>query len=76
MAEQRIGQLLDTLGLTAELDDGDMATDAVVILKVVQADGSVAISIGITESMDWITQQGLLSGALDLKSEGWKQRDS
>lgn len=33
MAEQKIGQLLDALGVTVDLDDGDMPTDAHIILK-------------------------------------------
>ena len=69
MADQQIGQLLDTLGVTADLDDGDLVTDALVILKVLQPDGSIALSIGATDTRDWINQTGLLRSAIDI-SEG------
>lgn len=66
MADQSIGQLLDSLGVTADLDDGDMVTDAVVILKVVGQDGEVPIVIGTSETLDGITQKGLLQGAVEI----------
>ncbi|MFJ6239574.1 hypothetical protein ACIQH0_36440 [Streptomyces griseus] len=74
MADQQIGQLLDTLGVTADLDDGDLVTDALVILKVLQPDGSIALSIGATDTRDWINQTGLLRAAIDI-SEGRIRRD-
>ncbi|MFE9777711.1 hypothetical protein ACFYPA_06090 [Streptomyces sp. NPDC005775] len=69
MADQPIGQLLDSLGVTADLDDGDLVTDALVILKVLQPDGSIALSTGATDTRDWINQTGLLRSAIDI-SEG------
>ncbi|MFF3998533.1 hypothetical protein ACFYX8_35155 [Streptomyces cyaneofuscatus] len=74
MAEQQIGQLLDTLGVTADLDVGDLVTDALAILKVLQPDGSIALSIGATDTRDWINQTGLLRAAIDI-SEGRIRRD-
>ncbi|MCI3246320.1 hypothetical protein [Streptomyces spinosisporus] len=71
MAEQKIGQLLDTLGVTAELGESDMPTDALVIMKVVTDEGRVAIVIGGSESMDWITQKGLLAGATEITQGGF-----
>ncbi|MEU1434058.1 hypothetical protein ABZ438_08155 [Streptomyces sp. NPDC005786] len=69
MADPPIGRLLDSLGVTADLDDGDLVTDALVILKVLQPDGSIALSIGATDTRDWINQTGLLRSAIDI-SEG------
>lgn len=76
MAEQKIGQLLDTLGVTTELDEDDMVSEVFAILKVVQADGSIAISIATTDSLDWINRSGLLHSALEL-TEGhyWRVED-
>ncbi|TVL89753.1 hypothetical protein [Streptomyces sp. SAJ15] len=65
MTDQPIGQLIDTIGVTADLDQGDLVTDALVILKVLQPDGSIALSIGTTDTRDWITQTGLLHAALE-----------
>jgi hypothetical protein len=66
MAEQPIGERLDSLEVTADLDDTDMVADALVILKVVQDDGSIALSIGTTDNRDWISQAGLLHAALEV----------
>ncbi|GES27926.1 hypothetical protein AB0G60_02610 [Streptomyces angustmyceticus] len=66
MADHRIGQTVDALGVTADLDDEDMVTDCIVLLKVLQADGTIAMSIGTTDSTDWINQKGLLHSALEL----------
>jgi hypothetical protein len=76
MAEQRIGSALDALGVSADLDDTDMVADALVILKVVQDDGSIALSIGATDSRDWISQSGLLHAALEVTHTGYtRDRD-
>ncbi|MFK8844690.1 hypothetical protein [Streptomyces sp. Ac-502] len=69
MADQKIGQLLDNLGVTADLEADDMPTDALVLIKAVQPDGGVAISIGKSETLDWVGQLGLLHGALTLISD-------
>ncbi|MGW5175893.1 hypothetical protein ACWERY_16215 [Streptomyces sp. NPDC004082] len=68
MPDQKIGQLLDTLGVTADLSDTDMPTDAVVLLKVVRADGMTALAIACSESLDWIGQTGMLHAAVDLNA--------
>jgi hypothetical protein len=73
VAEQHIGQLLDSRGVTADLDEGDLVTDALVVLKVVQPGGVVGIILGVSDGMDWITQRGLLAGADDLmRSSGFE----
>ncbi|MFJ2110638.1 hypothetical protein ACIOEX_01695 [Streptomyces sp. NPDC087850] len=71
MADQQIGQLLDSLGVTVDLDDGDMPVDAHVLLKVVKADGSVALVKGASESLDWITALGMLTAALNIENGGY-----
>lgn len=71
MADQQIGQLLDTLGVTADLDDGDLPVDALVLIKVVKADGVVSFVKGVSESLDWITSLGMLSAALHIENEGY-----
>lgn len=66
MTDQKIGQAVDALGVTADLDDEDMVVDCIVLLKVLQPDGSIAMSIGTADSTDWIGQKGLLHSALEL----------
>lgn len=71
MAEQKIGQLLDTLGVTVDLDEGDMPVDAHVLLKVVKANGDVALIKAASESLDWITSLGMLAAAQKIENDGY-----
>lgn len=71
MAEQKIGNLLDSLGVTVDLNDGDLPTDAHVILKVVKADGTVSLVKATSESLDWITTLGMLTAALEIENGGY-----
>jgi hypothetical protein len=64
VADQQIGQLLDTLGVTADLDDGDLVTDAHIILKVIKADGETTLVKATSEALDWITALGMLTAVL------------
>lgn len=71
MANQPIGQLLDTLGVTADLDDGDMVTDAHVTLKVVKANGDVSLIKAVSETLDWVTALGMLTAVLEIENGGY-----
>jgi hypothetical protein len=71
MADQKIGQLLDSLGVTVDLDEGDLPTDAHVILKIVKADGAVSLVKAASESLDWITTLGMLTAALEIENGGY-----
>lgn len=63
MTEQPIGPILDGLGMTLELDDGDLVASACVIAKVVDKDGDVSLAMGSSEGLSWIEQNGLISSA-------------
>ena len=71
MAEQKIGQLLDSLGVTVDLDEGDMVVDAHVLLKLVKDDGTVSLVKAVSESLDWITLVGMLTAALHVENSGY-----
>ncbi len=71
MADQSAGQLLDALGVTIDLDDGDLPTDAFVIVKVVKADGTVSLMNGRSESLDWITALGMTTAAQQIQNSGF-----
>jgi len=71
VADQKIGQLLDSLGVTLDLDEGDMPVDAHVLVKVVKADGNVSLVKGASESLDWITALGMLTAALNIENGGY-----
>jgi hypothetical protein len=75
MADQKIGQLLDTLGVSTNLSDGDMVTDALVILKVVKADGTVSLIKTTSEAVDWITAVGMLTAAAEIENSGYQYAD-
>lgn len=59
-----IGQLLDTLGVKApKITPDDLPAAAIVLLKIVDADGSVRLSLAHSDGMDWITRLGMLTAA-------------
>lgn len=68
MAEQKIGELLDALGVAVDLDEGDMPVDAHVLIKVVKADGTVSMVKAVSESLDWISVVGMLAAALHIEN--------
>jgi hypothetical protein len=73
MAERPIGQLLDTLGVQADLDEGDLPTDAFVILKIVKADGVVSMVNARSEGLDWITRVGMVTAAQQIENSGYTE---
>ncbi|MEU2780546.1 hypothetical protein [Streptomyces sp. NPDC007110] len=71
MAEQKIGQLIDSLGVQVDLEEGDLPTDAFVILKIVKADGTVSLASARSEGLDWITRLGMLTAAQAIENSGY-----
>ncbi|WP_405925427.1 hypothetical protein [Streptomyces sp. NBC_00035] len=71
MAKQKVGQIIDALGVVVDLDEGDLPTDAYVILRIVKADGSVSMSGARSESLDWITRLGMITAAQHLENDGY-----
>ncbi len=63
MTDQPAGPIIDGLGVTIDLSDGDLVSDAVVIAKVVTADGGVTVALSSSESMSWLDQFGLIAAA-------------
>lgn len=66
-----MSDVLDQLGLTLDIQDGDMVTDAVLVMKVHQADGQIVVACRQTEGTDWITARGLIAAAEDVESGGY-----
>ncbi|MCF2130129.1 hypothetical protein L1I79_27405 [Strepomyces sp. STD 3.1] len=71
MADQELGQIIDALGARADLDEGDLPTDAFVILKIVKADGTVSLVHRRSESLDWITALGMITAAQNIENSGY-----
>ncbi len=76
MTDQPIGPVLDGLGVTIDLADGDLVEDAVVLAKVVDASGGVTLSISSSEAQSWLDQIGLVTAARDLlRHSAYESRD-
>lgn len=76
MAEQKIGGLLDSLGVSADLDVGDMVPDALVLLKAVGEDGTVALTLASSEGLSWLDQLGMLTAAQAIVNQGRYEQHS
>lgn len=61
--EQPAGPIVDGLGITLDLDEGALVSDAVLIVKVINPDGQPGLAISDSEALDWITQYGLIKAA-------------
>lgn len=66
MTDQPAGPILDGLGVTIDLADGDLVENAIVIAKVLGPDGGVTVSLSSSESMSWLDQLGLLVAGSDV----------
>lgn len=69
MTDQPIGPILDGLGTTIELDEGDLVASAFVIAKVVEPNGDVSLAIASSEGLSWIEQNGLLASAQQIVNQ-------
>lgn len=66
MSRTRLGCILDELGVSAELDDADEVTDAVVLLKVRTTTGDVAVVIEQSPETNWFDQRALVHSAAEI----------
>lgn len=64
-----LGDRLDALGVTGELDDGDLVAGAVVLLKVIEDDGQVRMQVAWSDGMSWLERYGMLAVAIDGERE-------
>ena len=75
MSRTRLGRILDDLGLSAELDDADEVTDAVVLLKVRTCTGDVAVVIEQSPETNWFDQRALVHNAAEIvEGNGLRRR--
>ncbi|MEU6259149.1 hypothetical protein [Streptomyces sp. NPDC047043] len=71
MTGQKLGQIIDALGIEADLDEGDLPIDTFVILKIVKAGGTVILSGARSESLDWITRLGMITAAQQIENSDY-----
>lgn len=57
---EAVGQLIDSLGVKGTLAEGDLCTDAIVLMKVIDPDGDARLSVVWSDGMSWIERVGML----------------
>lgn len=55
-----IGNLVDSLGVTHSPDEGELVSDAIVLLKVTDPDGQLGLRFLRSEGLSWIEAIGIL----------------
>jgi hypothetical protein len=74
MAEMPVN--LESLGIAADLEEGQMIIDAVLVARVVSAhDQHTRLLVCNTPGMDWIVQVGLLTAALNADDDSSIERE-
>ncbi len=63
MAEQPAGPIIDGLGITLDLDNSDLVSDAIILAKVIGSDGAPKVIISDSDSLDWLSQYALIKAA-------------
>lgn len=61
--KQPLGPIIDGLGCEPTLEDGDLVAGAVVVLKVIEPNGNVRLSITWSDGLGWIERLGMLRAA-------------
>jgi hypothetical protein len=75
VTEQKLGDILDGLGVTLDLGEEDIVTSAVVLCKVVKADGTVTLGYAQSDGMCWIEGVGMLTAGSDIARQGYDEDD-
>lgn len=58
--EKPIGDLLDSLGITAAIESGALVSGAVVLLKTVLPNGRVRLSVCHSDGLSWVERAGMV----------------
>ncbi len=66
-----VGQVINGLGVTAEsITDDTLISDALVLMKCIQPDGSVTLLMAHSDGMSWIERLGMLHVAVGIEQQG------
>lgn len=60
MTVRPVGQLLDSLGVVADLEDDDLVSDALVLLRCTPPEGPGGVVIAASEGLNWVDQIGII----------------
>lgn len=63
MKTVNLAEVLVPYGIEADLDDGDLIVDVLIIARVSGPDGTTSLQLSSTDGTDWITERGLVSAA-------------
>jgi hypothetical protein len=58
-----VGDIIDGLGIGSRVADDEIVSDAVVIMKVVEADGTVRLAMASSLGSSWVERLGMLTAA-------------
>lgn len=61
------GEVVTGLGIEVQLGAGDLISSGILLLRVVQEDGSVTVHTAWSEDLerDWVARRGMLEMAVD-----------
>ncbi|MEU9400554.1 hypothetical protein [Streptomyces sp. NPDC048242] len=71
-----LGSVIDALGVTSTIEEGELVAAAVVLLKVIEEDGSTRLSICYSDGLGWIERAGMLRIAETLEAGAPQLRPS
>ena len=55
-----LGSTIDALGVTHSPDDGELIASAIVLMRVIGADGEESIRFAYSEGLGWVERIGML----------------
>lgn len=72
-----VGAIINGLGITGEsIGEGTLVSDALVLMKCIQPDGSVTLLAAHSDSMSWIERLGMLHVAIGIEQQhGYRDAD-
>jgi len=75
VTHQKIGRILDNLGVELDLGEGDLIASALVLTKIIKPDGTVTLGYAQSDGMCWIEAVGLLTAGADVTRQGYTEDD-
>ena len=70
-----IGDLLNSLGIDLDLDDGELVAGALVLLKTVDEDGDVGLRIRWSDGLGYLERIGMLTAGRVIETDNLGQAE-
>lgn len=71
-----IGNLLDSLGIDLDLDEGELVAGALVLLKTVDHDGEVRLRVRWSDGLGYLERIGMLTAGRCIETDNLGQGQS